>query len=162
MKILMVCLGNICRSPLAEGILDDKAKKAGLDWTVDSAGTNHYHTDEPPHKLSQKVAKMNGIDISNQMCRQFRKEDMLNFDKIYAMDNDVYADIKHISGESWDASKTDLLMNEIYPGENVDIPDPWYGTEPDYQFAYEMIDKACDAIIQKFKSENSKVKKEKA
>ncbi|MEP6683456.1 MAG: low molecular weight protein-tyrosine-phosphatase [Parafilimonas sp.] len=160
MKILMVCLGNICRSPLAEGILDDKAKKAGLDWTVDSAGTNHYHTDEPPHKLSQKVAKMHGIDISKQMCRQFHEEDMLNFDKIYAMDNDVYNDIKRISGELWNASKTDLLMNEIYPGENVDIPDPWYGAEPGYDLAYEMIEKACDAIIEKFKSEKSKVKKE--
>ena len=160
MKILMVCLGNICRSPLAEGILDDKAKKAGLDWEIDSAGTSHYHTDEPPHKLSQKVAKMHGIDISQQMCRQFQEEDMLHFDKIYAMDNDVYNDIKRISGELWNASKTDLLMNEIYPGENVDVPDPWYDGEEKYHFVYDMIDKACSAIIEKYKSQKSKVKKE--
>jgi len=75
MKILMVCLGNICRSPLAEGILLHKAKKAGLNWTVDSAGTNHYHIGEPPHHLSQKVAKLNGINICDQKARRFVKED---------------------------------------------------------------------------------------
>jgi protein-tyrosine phosphatase len=149
MKILMVCLGNICRSPLAEGILEDKVKKAGLHWKVDSAGTSNYHIGEPPHKLSQKVAKMNGIDISQQICRQFVKEDMLRFDKIYVMDNEVYNDIKKMSAELWDASKTDLLMNEAYPGENIDIPDPWYGTEKDYHEVYDMIDKACSAIVEK-------------
>ena len=82
MKILMVCLGNICRSPLAEGILEDKAKKAGLNWKVDSAGTGKLHIGEPPHKLSQKVAKLNGIDISRQNCRQFEKEDMLSLIKL--------------------------------------------------------------------------------
>ncbi|HEY2727974.1 MAG TPA: low molecular weight protein-tyrosine-phosphatase [Parafilimonas sp.] len=158
MKILMVCLGNICRSPLAEGVLEDKAAKAGLNWKVDSAGTSNYNIGEPPHRLSQKIAKMHGINISNQICRQFEKEDMLRFDKIYAMDNEVYNDIKKMSGELWDASKTDLLMNEIYPGENVDVPDPWYGTEKDYHLAYEMIDKACNEIIEKFKNQKSKIK----
>ena len=149
MKVLMVCLGNICRSPLAEGILEDKARKAGLNWKVDSAGTGNYHIGQPPHRLSQKVAKMNGVDICQQKCRQFVKEDMQEFDKIYAMDNNVYNDIKHISRELWDPSKTDLLMNEAYPGKNIDVPDPWYGVEKDYQEVYEMIDKACDAIIEK-------------
>ena len=146
----MVCLGNICRSPLAEGILDDKAKKAGQNWKTDSAGTGSYHIGDAPHKLSQKVAQLNGIDINRQMCRQFSKEDMLQFDKIYAMDKEVYADIKHMSGELWDASKTDLLMNEVYPGKNIDVPDPWYGTEKNYHEVYEMIDKACDAVIEKY------------
>ena len=147
MKILMVCLGNICRSPLAEGILDDKAKKAGLNWIIDSAGTGNYHIGDPPHRLSQKVAKINHIDISQQACRQFKKEDMLAFDKIYAMDNDVYNDIKRMSGNLWNAEKTDLLLNEIFPGENLDVPDPWYGTERDFHEVYAMLDKACDAII---------------
>ena len=150
MKILMVCLGNICRSPLAEGILQHKANEAGLRWEVDSAGTANYHVGEPPHRLSQKVARMNSVDISHQCCRQFIKEDMLRFDKIYAMDKDIYNDIKRISRELWDPSKTDLLMNEIYPGENMDVPDPWYGTEKDYHEVYAMIDKACNAIIEKF------------
>src|SRR5215210_8348518 len=85
MKILMVCLGNICRSPLAQGILEHKAKNAGLDWHVDSAGTNGYHVGEAPHKFSQKVARANGIDICHQRARNFVKEDMDRYDKIYAM-----------------------------------------------------------------------------
>ena len=156
MKILMVCLGNICRSPLGEGILQHKADKAGLNWKVDSAGTGNYHVGEPPHKLSQKVAKVNGLDISKQICRQFVKEDMLHFDKIYAMDKEVYADIKLMSGELWNASKTDLLMNEVYPGENMDVPDPWYGTEKNYHEVFAMISEASDAIIEKFKNQKSK------
>ncbi|MFT4152519.1 low molecular weight protein-tyrosine-phosphatase [Parafilimonas sp.] len=150
MKILMVCLGNICRSPLAEGIMQDKANKAGLNWQVDSAGTANYHVGEPPHRLSQKVAKLNGVDISHQCCRQFVKEDMLRFDKIYAMDKDIYNDIKRISRDVWNPSKADLLMNEIHPGKNIDVPDPWYGTEQNYHEVYAMIDKACDAIIEKY------------
>jgi protein-tyrosine phosphatase len=146
----MVCLGNICRSPLAEGIMQHKADKAGLNWQVDSAGTANYHVGEPPHRLSQKVAKLNGVDISNQCCRQLVKEDMLRFDKIYAMDKDIYNDIKRISGELWDPSKTALLMNEVYPGKNMDVPDPWYGTEQGYHEVYAMIDNACDIIIKKY------------
>ncbi len=151
----MVCLGNICRSPLAEGILDHKAKEAGLNWNVDSAGTNRYH-DGPPHPISQKVAKLNGIDISKQQCRQFTKEDMLRFDKIYAMDKEVYFDVKKMSGELWNEEKTDLLMNEIYPGKNLDIPDPWFGTEKNFSEVFEMINEACDAIIKNFKIRNPK------
>ena len=149
MKVLMVCLGNICRSPLGEGILQHKANEAGLDWIVDSAGTGNYHIGDPPHRLSQKVAQLNGVDICSQKCRQFVKEDMLEFDKIYAMDSDVYNDIKRISRELWDPSKTDLLMNEIYPVRDIDVPDPWYGGEKDFHEVYNMISKACDAIIEK-------------
>ncbi|MEP7318037.1 MAG: low molecular weight protein-tyrosine-phosphatase, partial [Panacibacter sp.] len=108
MKILMVCLGNICRSPLAEGILQHKANAAGLDWKVDSAGTGNYHIGSQPHQLSQKVAKQNGVNICDQKARQFVKEDMQAFDKIYVMDADNYNDIKRISRELWDAGKTDL------------------------------------------------------
>ncbi len=149
MNILMVCLGNICRSPMAEGILQDKADKAGLNWKVDSAGTGNYHIGEAPHRLSQKTAKLHGIDISRQVCRQFIKNDMLLFDKIYAMDMNNYNDIKIISGNEWDASKVDLIMNELFPGENLDVPDPWYGTEINYKEVFDMLDKACDAIIKK-------------
>jgi protein-tyrosine phosphatase len=120
-----------------------------LDWEVDSAGTGSYHIGDAPHRLSEKVAKMHGVDISKQVCRQFKKEDMLLFDKIYAMDTEVYHDIKRMSGGLWNASKTDLLMNELYPGEDLDVPDPWYGDEKDFEEVYEMIDKACDAIIEK-------------
>ena len=149
MKILMVCLGNLCRSPLAEGILQDKAFKAGLAWSIESAGTNSYHIGEPPHPLSQKVAKMNGIDISKQRARRFTANDFDVYDKIYALDNDVREDMQHIAKKKFDASKVDLLMNELYPGKDMDVPDPWYGPEPGYHEVYKLIDKICDKIIEK-------------
>ena len=150
MKILMVCLGNICRSPLAEGILQDKVFKAGLNWSIESAGTNSYHTGEPPHPLSQKVAKLNGIDICQQRARRFVAEDFEVYDKIYALAADVLDDIKRISKKKFDATKVDLLMNELYPGKNMDVPDPYYGTEPGYHEVYKMIGEVCDAIINKY------------
>src|SRR5688500_20052926 len=129
MKILMVCLGNICRSPLAEGILEYKVKQAGLNWQVDSAGTNGYHIGEAPHRLSQKVAKLNGIDICDQKARQFSKEDFDRYDKIYALADDVVDEIKRIAKEKYDPKKVDLLLNELYPVKNLSVPDPWYGPE---------------------------------
>ena len=152
MKILMVCLGNICRSPLAEGILEHKAKQAGLAWQIDSAGTNGYHTGEAPHRLSQKVAKLNGIDICNQKARQFVKEDFDSYDKIYALADDVLDDIKHIAKQKFDSSKVDLLLNELHPGKNRSVPDPWYGPEPGYHEVYKLIEQACDAIGKKYNS----------
>jgi protein-tyrosine phosphatase len=150
MKILMVCLGNICRSPLAEGILEHKAKEAGLDWVVESAGTNSYHIGEAPHPLSQKVAKLNGIDICHQRARRFVAEDFDKYDKIYALAGDVLDDIRRIARHRFDASKAGLLMNELYPGKDMDVPDPWYGPEPGYHDVYKMINEVCDAIIKKY------------
>jgi protein-tyrosine phosphatase len=150
MKILMVCLGNICRSPLAEGILAHKAKEAGLNWTVDSAGTNGYHIGEAPHKLSQKVAGLNGIDICSQRSRRFVAEDLQRYDKIYAMASDVVDDMKRIAGKNWDDNKIDLLLNELHPGSDEDVPDPWYGEEPGYHDVYKLIDAACEAVISKY------------
>jgi protein-tyrosine phosphatase len=145
----MVCLGNICRSPLAEGILQDKADAAGLAWLVQSAGTNGYHTGEPPHPFSQKIARLNGIDISCQRARDFKPEDFEEYDMIYAMAKDVVRDMKKIAGIAYDPAKTDLLMNALYPGENMDVPDPWYGGEEGYHEVYRMITMACDGIIRK-------------
>lgn len=155
MKILMVCLGNICRSPLAQGILEHKAKEADLNWIVDSAGTGNWHIGEAPHHLSQKVARLNGIDICSQHARQFRKTDMLEFDKIYVMDKNNFKDVKQMSEELWDASKTDLFLNELYPGKNMDVPDPWYGEEDGYHEVYKLIDAACDKIIERYGSKSS-------
>jgi len=153
MKILMVCLGNICRSPLAEGILKHKAKQAGLPWTVDSAGTNGFHVGEAPHRLSQKVAKLNGIDICEQRARQFVKEDFDRYDKIYAMAYDVLDEIKWIAKDKYDPAKVDLFLNELHPGKNQSVPDPWYGTEPGYHEVYKLIDETCEAIIRKYVNE---------
>jgi protein-tyrosine phosphatase len=149
-SILMVCLGNICRSPLAEGILQRKAAEAGLDWEVDSAGTNGYHIGEAPHPLSQKVARMNGIDISGQRARKFMADDFRRFDKIYAMAGDVVHEMRRIAGRQFDASKVELLMNEVSPGRNQDVPDPWSGPESGYHEVYRMIDEAADRIIERY------------
>ena len=152
MKILMVCLGNICRSPLAEGILKQKAMIAGLHLQVDSAGTNNYHIGEPPHPFSQKIALLNGIDISKQRKRRFVAADFDNFDIIYAMAEDIIDDMKRIAKNKFNAAKVDLLMNELYPGENIDIPDPWSEPESEYQEVFSMIQAACEKIIQKIKT----------
>lgn len=146
----MVCLGNICRSPLAEGILQHMAEKNGLAWQVDSAGTNGYHNGEAPHHLSQKVARINGIDICNQRSRLFIKEDLDKYDRIYAMASDVVDDIKRIAGNKFDHSRVDLLMNELHPGSNLSVPDPWYGPEPGYHEVYKMIEEACQEIIARY------------
>lgn len=155
MKILMVCLGNICRSPLAEGIMRHKVQKAGLNWVVESAGTNGYHVGQAPHRLSQKVASLNGIDICQQRARNFSPADFDKYDKIYAMAEDVIDDMKLIAKNKFDPKKVDLLMNELYPGKNMDVPDPWYGPEAGYHDVYKMIEAACDRIISKF--ENLKI-----
>jgi protein-tyrosine phosphatase len=153
MKILMVCLGNICRSPLAEGIMQHKAGKAGLDWKVESAGTNSYHIGEPPHHLSQKVALMNGVNICDQRARRFTKEDFKDYDIIYAMADDVLEDMKTIARDHFDPSKAILFLNELYPGTNRSVPDPWYGPEPGYHEVYDLISKTCDRIIEKYKDQ---------
>jgi protein-tyrosine phosphatase len=152
MTILMVCLGNICRSPLAEGILQQKIKMAGLDWKVDSAGTNGYHVNEAPHYLSQRVAKKKGIDISKQICRRFAPADFDRFDKIYAMAADVVDEMKDISGAKFDSEKVDLLLNVVHPGENRDVPDPWYGPEQGYYLVYDLVEEACEILIKKLQA----------
>ncbi len=159
-SFLMVCLGNICRSPLAEGILQQKAREAGLDWEVDSAGTNGFHIGEAPHPLSQKVAGKNGLDISLQRARKFKADDFQRFDKIYAMAGDVIQEMRRIAGRSFDPSKVELLLNELHPGRNEDVPDPWSGPESGYHEVYQMIDQAADKIIERYGAPSAPVKKE--
>lgn len=146
----MVCLGNICRSPLAEGILRHQVRELQPAWFIDSAGTAAYHTGEPPHTLSIKVARQHGIDISQQQARTFQKEDMDRFDRIWVMDYSNYIDVQRISGSNWQAGKTDLILNLLYPGENREVPDPWYGTEKDYHTVFAMLDAACRELVRKF------------
>jgi len=130
--------------------MEYKIQQANLDWIVDSAGTNGYHVGEAPHRLSQKVARMHGIDISKQRARHITRQDFEVFDIIYAMAEDVIEDIQWQTGRQYDASKIKLLMNEVYPGRNIDVPDPWSGPESGYIEVYDMINLACDKIIQHY------------
>lgn len=152
MRILMVCLGNICRSPIAEGVMRNIALVNNLDWQIASAGTESYHIGEPPHHYSQKVCQKNGIDISKQRARKFVASDFSNFDRIYAMSQDVLTEIKHQAGTAFDEGKISLFLNELYPGNNRSVPDPWYGPEDGYTEVYDMIRKTCEVIAAKYKS----------
>ncbi|NAS30910.1 low molecular weight phosphotyrosine protein phosphatase [Flavobacteriaceae bacterium R38] len=146
-SILMVCLGNICRSPLAEGIL--KAKTLHKNIFVDSAGTGGYHIGELPDKRSIEIAKQNGIDITDQRCRQFKVADFDTFDCIYVMDNSNYRDVISLARNEADKNKVKLILNEIFPGENVDVPDPYYGGNRGFENVFKMLNEACDAIVDK-------------
>ena len=146
----MVCLGNICRSPIAEGILQNLINIHQLNWTVESANTNGLHNGEAPHKNSQRVCLEHGIDISHQRSRKFTKADWQNFDKIYVMADDVLADVQEISAETFDENKIDYLLNEIYPKQNKNVKDPWYCGLQDYYDVYDEIEKACLAIKNKY------------
>ncbi|HLR38340.1 MAG TPA: low molecular weight protein-tyrosine-phosphatase [Chitinophagaceae bacterium] len=150
MKILMVCIGNICRSPMAEGIMENMIKKQDLPWSIDSAGTSFSHIGEAPHLFSQKVAQEHGINLSKQRARQFKKEDLEKFDKIYAMEKDVYEDIIRMTNKPEEINKVDLLLNESYPDENKSVPDPWYGGEAGFHQAWKLISDACNKIIEKY------------
>lgn len=147
MRILMVCLGNICRSPLAEGILRNQTQAAGLNWTIDSAGTYDYHVGSAPHPDSQKVARINGLDISEQRARRITVEDADKFDIIYALATDVHRGIQHILGDRYNNQQVRLLMNELHPGKNENVPDPYYGTIDDFHRTYELLNRVCAAVI---------------
>ena len=145
-KILMVCLGNICRSPLAEGIL--KAKVDASHIMVDSAGTSAFHQGELPDPRSISTAKKNGIDITDQRSRPFTKDDFKNFDLIYAMDNSNKTNILNLANSPEDRAKVKLILNEIDPQSNGDVPDPYYGGDNGFDHVYTMLDTACDIIAQ--------------
>ena len=143
----MVCLGNICRSPLAEGILKHKTKNKKI--FVDSAGTASYHIGKLPDSRSIEIALKYGIDIRNQRARQFSETDFDNFDKIYVMDTHNYASILSNARDQSDRNKVDLILNEINPKSFESVPDPYYGYEDGFQKVYDMLDKACDIIVKK-------------
>ena len=140
----MVCLGNICRSPLAEGIL--KSKLNTDFYIVDSAGTSAYHIGELPDHRSIAIAKKNGIDISNQRARKFIANDFNEFDLIYAMDIENYHNICSLSTNKSNLLKVKLILNEINPLKDLSVPDPYYGEDYGFENVYEMLDKACSII----------------
>ena len=143
-KILMVCLGNICRSPLAEGILKSKIDSNNI--FVDSAGTGHWHIGKKPDPRSIEVAKKHQLDITDQRARQFSKQDFDDFDYIFVMDNSNKKDVLSIARNDSDKEKIHLILNEIFPNENMDVPDPYYGGSEGFQNVYRMLDLSCNSI----------------
>jgi len=146
MKILMVCLGNICRSPLAEGILAHKIKH--LNVKVDSAGTAAYHIGELPDTRSIEIAKKYNIDLTPQRARQFSRSDFDEFDIIYAMDTNNYAHLISLAEIKEERDKVRMILNEINPLACESVPDPYYGGNNGFQKVYDMLDKACGKIVQ--------------
>lgn len=146
-KVLMVCLGNICRSPLAEGILKSKVDSNKVQ--VESAGTGDWHIGQLPDKRSIKVAKEHDLDITDQRGRQFNRSDFKNFDLIFVMDNSNYNDVMALAENKEDQKKVHLILNEIFPDENLDVPDPYMGGESGFKNVYDMLDQATDKIVER-------------
>ncbi|MDA7694192.1 low molecular weight phosphotyrosine protein phosphatase [Flavobacteriaceae bacterium] len=142
-KILMVCLGNICRSPLAQGILNSKITS---NTFVDSAGTAAYHVGNPPDPRSTEIAKQKGIDISQYRARKFTKEDFTKFDQIFVMDQSNFEDVIRLAETKAEQDKVSLIL----PFEQ-EVPDPYYGGKEGFEYCYSLLDKACDQIIEKMK-----------
>lgn len=149
MRILMVCLGNICRSPLADGILRKKIRESGLDIEVDSAGTAGYHIGDPPDSRMRATAKRFGVSIDALIARQFVVSDFDQFDLIYAMDTSNYNNILALSRNDKEEQKVKLILNESHPGQNLSVPDPYYGGDQGFIDVFNLLDEATDAIMKK-------------
>lgn len=152
MKILMVCLGNICRSPLAEGILREKLMINKLNVLVDSAGTSGLHTGERPDSRMCETAKTFDLNIDDLTSRKFVVQDFDTFDIIYAMDSSNYSNILALVRTTEDKSKVHLILNELYPNKNMAVPDPYYGGEQGFIDVYNLLNEATDKIIEKIKA----------
>lgn len=145
----MICLGNICRSPLAEGILKHKVAENNLDWFVDSAGTGNWHVGELPDRRSIAVARKQGIDLSKQRARQFDKTDLTDFDHILVMDQNNYRDVLKYAKTPEERAKIHLILNFSRPDSDLEVPDPYYDNR--FEVVYDLLDEACAAIVSHFK-----------
>ncbi|MGB3949133.1 MAG: low molecular weight protein-tyrosine-phosphatase [Bacteroidia bacterium] len=145
-SVLMVCLGNICRSPLAEGILRDKAEKLGLDIHIDSAGTSNYHIGEHPDNRTIANARKHGVDVAHLKARQFVVQDFDAFDKIFVMDASNYSDVIGLARNEVDRSKVEMILNRLHPGSNMPVPDPYFGGEQGFENVFILLEQACEVI----------------
>ncbi|SDG62135.1 low molecular weight protein-tyrosine-phosphatase [Psychroflexus sediminis] len=147
-KVLMVCLGNICRSPLAEGIL--RSKLDSSKYEIDSAGTSNQHEGSLPDQRSIEVARDYGLDITNQRSRPFVKEDFKRFDHIFVMDTSNYEDILDLAETQEDRNKVSLILDKIFPGENESVPDPYHNSIDGFKQVYEMLEESCSVIAKEW------------
>ncbi|WP_395045585.1 low molecular weight protein-tyrosine-phosphatase [Flavobacterium sp.] len=152
-KILMVCLGNICRSPLAEGILASKLPKG--KFIVDSAGTGNWHVGKQPDDRSIATAKKHGIDISSQRGNYFTPKYFDIYDYIFVMDNSNYDDVVSLAKTDEHKKKVQLILEELFPGDNVDVPDPYYGLQNGFDMVFEMLDETTDLLAKKLLEKHS-------
>ena len=143
----MVCLGNICRSPLAEGILRSKLSTNTI--VVDSAGTGNYHIGKKPDLRAISIARKHALDISNLKARQFEVSDFDNFDHIYVMDESNYRNLIQLARNDQDKRKIKFIMDEVYPNQNYNVPDPYYGGNDGFESVFKMLDEACTLIAAK-------------
>lgn len=143
-RILMVCLGNICRSPLAHGLLESKLPSD--KFKVDSAGTGDYHIGKAPDHRSISTAKAKGLDIANQKCRQFEVSDFDAFDIIYVMDQSNYENVLKLARSNDDAAKVKLILQDTPTSPPKEVPDPYWGNLQDFEEVYTLLDDACEKI----------------
>ena len=142
----MVCLGNICRSPLAEGVMLKLIEEHGLDIEVDSAGTSNYHIGEHPDKRTIANAAKNNVDLSQLVARQFTAADFDAFDKIYVMDNSNLRNVLALAKNDSQKAKVDLLLNVLHPNKYLEVPDPYFGGEQGFEDVFQMVYKVCEKI----------------
>jgi len=146
----MVCLGNICRSPMAKAILLKKLQEKNITWVeVDSAGTSDYQSGGKADQRTLESGLKHGIDLSKHRARQFNRRDFDTFNLIYAMDNENYSDILNQASNEEEAKKVKLILNEINPEAGLSVPDPWFGGEKDFEKVFNLLDKACTIIVEK-------------
>ncbi len=149
MKVLFVCLGNICRSPMAEGLLRDKIQKLKLDWEVDSAGTGPWHVGEAPDSRAQVTMLEHGIDISGLRGRQFSAKDFDRYDLILTMDDSNYRDVLIMARNEQDRQKLRRVL-EFYPGSSIEVPDPYWNSDG-FEEVYRLLDEATERLIGQYR-----------
>ena len=153
-KIIFVCLGNICRSPVAEGIMLHLKEKYQLDVEIDSAGTASYHIGEAPDRRTIANAAKHGIDLTNLRARQFEVKDFDKFDWILAMDINNMNTLKRMTVEQKHLQKIKLMLDFAHPFSNAEVPDPYYGTEKDFELVFNLVNKACRSIVNQISTSN--------
>lgn len=152
MKILMVCLGNICRSPMADGLLRKKVADNNLDVVVESAGTGDWHVGEAPDPRMRETAKRNGVPIEELRGRHFKVEDFDEFDRIIVMDKSNFENVTKLARDEKDTQKVEMFLNLTHPNKDLEVPDPYFGGDEGFQDVFKMLDAGTDVLIEELKN----------